>query len=723
MKELKIVALVLGLAWLAGPAEAQGQSGKPKAPKPVIASFSPTTGAPGTKVDLTGKNFSAAYTVWLGTTKVKVLSVTIDKLSVEIPDNAKTGRFVLKGDYIVESSGLFSVVEKKAPPKIDGFTPVTGSPGTEVTITGSNFSTQTFENTVMLGNAQVPVKSASPGQLIVVIPKEGVTGTFSITVAGGGTVTGGSDFVVAKALQITGFSPEAGPPGTQVTLFGSAFGTNKKVVTVSLGGKSAKVLSVADDKILVEVPADAISSSFLLELKGKPKVVSAKNFVVKVPPQLTSFTPAEGYPGTVVTLSGLAFGSSDLKTKVKLGEKVVKILSVTDNKIEVQIPKDASTDKFTVTITDRGSSTAQSMFTVWVPLALSSFSPEKGEVGTIVAIKGTGFLPDVKKVAVTLGKQKLQILGLTPTEISVKIPAGAASGKLVVDVKGRGTLETASPYTVVIPPVVLKFTPTSGQVGQVVTIQGKNFGFSVDNIRVWVGPDKTKQFCIVQQITADKVTCTVQPGTPTGPVTLAVKDMGQVTSKETFTVEEPLVLTGFSPASGFPGTSVTITGTGFSADAKKNVVKIGKTALKVVSCLPNQLAVLIPPTLKSGGSFTVQVKGRSGSAVSASAFDLIIPAKVKKISPKGGPIGTTVKLIGEGFGSDLQMIQVTLLGFYCPVVSLTPTEVQIQIPPGLVPDQSQGAFQLVVNPGGIAESPVAFKVTSTHPKGKAKPKP
>jgi hypothetical protein len=199
--------------------------------------------------------------------------------------------------------------------------------------------------------------------------------------------------------------------------------------------------------------------------------------------------------------------------------------------------------------------------------------------------------------------------------------------------------------------------------------------------------------------------------------------MGQVTSKETFTVEEPLVLTSFSPTSGFPGTSVTISGTGFSTEAKKNVVKIGKTALKVVSCSPNQLAVLIPPTMKSGGSFTVQVKGKSGSALTASAFDLIIPAKVKKISPKAGPIGTTVKLIGEGFGSDLQMIQVTLLGFYCPVVSLTPTEVQVQIPPGLIPDQSQGAFQLVVNPGGIAESPVAFKVTSTHPKGKAKPKP
>jgi hypothetical protein len=108
--------------------------------------------------------------------------------------------------------------------------------------------------------------------------------------------------------------------------------------------------------------------------------------------------------------------------------------------------------------------------------------------------------------------------------------------------------------------------------------------------------------------------------------------------------------------------------------------------------------------------------------MSASSFTLILPVKIVKITPKAGPIGTTVRIMGQGFGTNLQMIQVLFLGFYCPIVSLTPDEVQVQIPPGLTPDVSEGKFQIVVNPGGIDESAQSFKVTSKHPKIKAKPK-
>lgn len=722
MNRLKMAAIVwtLLLAW---PLAAEAQSGKPLPPKPVISSFSPKAGAPGTVVELTGKNFAKGYSVWLGTTEVTLIELTATKMKVEIPQNAKTGRFVMKGTYIVESKSLFNVVEKRPPPKIEGFSPLSGPPGSQVVLSGSNFSTQTFENIVMLGNTQVPVKSSAPGQLIVIIPKDAVTGKFQITIAGGGTSFSPAQFVVMQPLTIKGFSPASGPPGSEVTLFGTGFGDNVKLVTVTMGGKKAKVVSVAEDKIKLEVPKDAITSPFLLEIKGKPKVLSSTSFDIKVPPDVKAFTPTEGYPGAIVTLYGLNFGSSELKTKVTLGSKTVKILSLTDNKIEVQIPKDGATDKFTVTVADKGSSTTEKLFAVWVPLTISSVSPDKGEVGTIVTISGQGFLPDVKKVKVTLGKLGLQIVGLTPTTITAKIPAKAETGKIKVDVKGRGVAETPTSFTVVYPPAVFKFTPSSGQVGQLITVFGKNFGYSTDNIRVWIGPDKEKQFCIVQMISDGKLTCTIQPKTVSGPVIVHVKDMGKVVTKETLTVLEPLAITGFSPKSGMPGTTVTIGGTGFSSETKFNSVKIGKVALKTVSSTSSQLVVQIPESLKEGGSFSVSVKGRKGSAVSASAFDLIIPAKITKITPTAGPIGTTVRIFGQGFGTDLQMIQVTLMGFFCPIVALTPGEVQVQIPPGLIPNQSEGRFQVIVNPGGIAESPAPFKVTSAKPKGKGLPKP
>jgi hypothetical protein len=718
--KMVVIALTVLLSW---PLSAEAQGGKPLPPKPVISSFSPKAGAPGTTVELAGTNFSKGYTVWLGATQVTLVDLTATKIKVKIPDNAKTGRFVLKGTYIVESKSLFSVVENRPPPKIESFSPLSGSPGTQVVISGSNFSTQTFENIVMLGNTQVPVKSSAPGQLIVIIPKDAVTGKFSLTIAGGGTSTSPAQFVVVLPLTIKGFSPESGPPGTEVTLFGTGFGSNIKAVIVTMGGKKVKVLGVAEDKIRLEVPKDAITAPFLLEITGKTKVLSGKSFDIKIPPEVKAFSPPEGYPGAIVTLYGFQFGSSELHAKVTLGSKTVKILTLTDNKIEVQIPKDGETGKFTVTVTGKGSSTAEKAFTVWVPLSVTSFTPEKGEVGTIVTVKGQGFLTDVKKVKVTLGNLPLQIVGLTPTSISVKIPSKAASGKIEVDVKGRGKAESPESFTVVYPPVVYKFAPKAGQAGQIITVYGKNFGYSTDNIRVWIGPEKQKQFCIVQMISDGKLTCTIQPNTVSGPVIVHVKDMGKVVTNETMTVLEPLVVTGFSPKSGMPGTTVTISGTGFSSETKNNIVKIGKIFLKAVSSSPNQLIVQIPESLKEGGSFEVSVKGRSGKALSASSFELIIPAKIAKITPTAGPIGTTVRILGQGFGTDLQMIQVTLLGFFCPIVALTPSEVQVQIPPGLIPNQSEGKFQVIVNPGGIAESPASFKVMSSKPKGKGVPKP
>ena len=721
MKQSRIHIFIIAMGVLSFAGAAAAQKGKPFGPKPVISKFSPTTGAPGAVVEISGNNFSPEYTVWLGTTKVEVLLVTMKKLKIKIPENAKTGRFVLKGKYIIESGTLFKVVTKRPAPRVDGFTPSNGPPGAKAVINGANFSINAYENTVMLGNTQIPVQSSTPGEITVVIPKHAVTGKFAVTVAGGGTSTSKDTFTVNKPLKIKDFSPKFGPPGTVITMYGSGFGDNKKLIKVTMGGQMVKVASVTPDKVQVVVPAGAIDSPFILT-KGNQKTAAKTSFDVRIPPTIKSFSPFEGFPGTVVTLTGSNFGSSELKTKVNLGDKVIKILSVTDNKIEVQIPEDAPDGRFTIAISDKGSAVTDKSFSVWVPLKIASFSPEKGQEGTIIKIAGMGFLTDVKLVSVQLGNKKLKITGLKPEEISVKVPAGVVSGKLTVQVKGRGTVKAAKKFIVVHTPKITNFTPEVGQMGQMITVYGKYFGYSTEDIRVWIGPESSKQYCIVQQISGEKLICQVQPSTVSGPLRVHVKNMGKAVSLKTFKIEKPLVIVSVSPLTGLPGTTVTISGTGFSGDAKKNIVKIGNVSIPVIKASATLLVVQIPENMKSGGNFKVSVKGRKTSTISTSSFDLIIPVKVTKVTPKAGPIGTTVRIQGQGFGSDIQMVNVTLLGFYCPILAIAPNEIQVQIPPGLVPDQSVGKFQIIANPGGIVQSPMSFKVTSKHPKGKAKKK-
>lgn len=718
------VLLGISLSW---PGEAWSQTihkGKPSGSKPVIERFEPTSGLPGVTVTIYGNNFSSGYSVWLGTTKLKVESVVSNRIVVKIPANAKSGHFVLKGKHIVESGGTFTVLEPKDPPTIKSFSPTTGAPGTRVTIKGTNFSVQTYENTVMLGNLPVTVMSASPTQLKVVIPKGAVSGKFTVKVLNAGSTTGTSVFSIIEAFAVDSFAPKKGGPGSKVTLVGSGFGTSTKNIKVTLAGVSCKVESVDAHNIEVTLPQNPVGGTFAITQKGKGAIQAAGMFTVVIPPMIESFSPNGGFPGTVVTIQGKHFGNNSINLRVKLGKEIIKILSFTDTRIEAQIPKDSSSGPLTVEVTGKGGDTTSKSFDVWVPVKFLAFSPTKGEVGTTIVIKGQGFGTSLGNVDVTLSGQPLKILALTSKQIQVQVPEKAVTGYLQITVKNRGApVVSTAQFKVIYPPELTKFSPAAGQPGTLLTVDGKNFGMLTDNVRVLVGPEKKQQFCIVSKLTDSKLTCQVQPNTLTGPVTVKVKGMGEALTQKTFEVWEPVSVTAFSPKDGLPGTVVTINGTGFVTKKGQTTVSCGGKSLKLKSVTTNSIVVQIPDKGVAGGNFTVNVKGR-GTAVSPGTFKVILPTKITSLKPTSGPVGTVVTLRGQGFGDNINQIAVTFLGFYCTVTSVTPSEIEVIVPDGLSEGIS-GKFQLIVTTGGIAESPKSFKVLKPkkkHPKVKGKAK-
>jgi len=83
------------------------------------------------------------------------------------------------------------------PPTIANFTPQSGPVGTEITITGTNFSTTVASNTVKIGTATATVTAATATQLKATVPTGATTGAVSVSV-GGTTVTSG-EFTVTDA--------------------------------------------------------------------------------------------------------------------------------------------------------------------------------------------------------------------------------------------------------------------------------------------------------------------------------------------------------------------------------------------------------------------------------------------------------------------------------------------------------------------------------------------
>lgn len=154
---------VLGLAMIGAPADAASK-------KPSISKISPTTGplAGGTKVTITGKNFTKASKVYFGAKKAKVKYASKKKLTATAPKVKSAGAVKIKVKTSRGSSKT-KTFTYKAKPSITGVSPAAGTRGSKVTITGKGFVAPT---TVSFGGqAYVVATVVSSTRLTVITPR------------------------------------------------------------------------------------------------------------------------------------------------------------------------------------------------------------------------------------------------------------------------------------------------------------------------------------------------------------------------------------------------------------------------------------------------------------------------------------------------------------------------------------------------------------------------
>ena len=155
-------------------------------------------------------------------------SASTTSLTVLVPSGAVTGPVsVAVGGQTGTSSTDFTVtVPAPALPVVSSFSPSEGSVGTEVTITGVNFSATASENDVRFGGVMAAAPtSASTTSLTVRVPSGAVTGSISVTV-GGQTATSKIVFTVpVRSISITNIRPVTAAVGNTITISGLGFST------------------------------------------------------------------------------------------------------------------------------------------------------------------------------------------------------------------------------------------------------------------------------------------------------------------------------------------------------------------------------------------------------------------------------------------------------------------------------------------------------------------
>jgi IPT/TIG domain len=207
---------------------------------------------------------------------------------------------------------------------------------------------------------------------------------------------------------------------------------------------TANVTLVAADRLYVwagvNLTAGSSAGAFRGEMGVEGTLNGAADSRVDVPtalpaPTIATLTPNAGPIGTVVTIAGNNFRSQQLASAVKFfNNRTATITSWTNTSIVATVPASSVTGNVTVTVA--GTASAGVSFQVGAVPVVSLLSPNVGVAGTPVTITGTSF-------GATKGSSTVKFNGLTAattswsaTSIGATVPAGAASGNVVVTVGG-----------------------------------------------------------------------------------------------------------------------------------------------------------------------------------------------------------------------------------------------------------------------------------------------
>jgi hypothetical protein len=167
-------------------------------------------------------------------------------------------------------------------PDITLVSPLSGTVGTIVTITGTGFSSTSSEITISFNGTSATVSSSSETSIVTSVPSGATSGAISVTISGE-TATYTSDFTVIEtssdAPTITSFSPTSGEVGTTVTITGTNFSTTATSNAVSFNGTEAEVSSSTETELTVVVPASASTGTISVTVDSQT-ATSSDSFTV-----------------------------------------------------------------------------------------------------------------------------------------------------------------------------------------------------------------------------------------------------------------------------------------------------------------------------------------------------------------------------------------------------------------------------------------------------------
>ena len=242
-------------------------------PEPSITELIPNAGQSGDLLMIEGGNLATTTNVWFGEFEAEFSIIADNQLQVVVPNSAETSLVSVAnpGGRATTADPFFF------PVRIDQFTPLIGTPGDLIEITGANF---TGASEIQFGTVIGSVTEITPHKLIAQIPEKAQVGPLTITNPAGITGT-----LQAFGIQpvIHNFSPPAGPISAAVTLNGLGF---TEASEVRFGAFQAAFEIRSSNQIVARVPINSPSAPITV-VNPSASVTSLEVFTVVESADLT----------------------------------------------------------------------------------------------------------------------------------------------------------------------------------------------------------------------------------------------------------------------------------------------------------------------------------------------------------------------------------------------------------------------------------------------------
>lgn len=554
-------------------------------PAPVVSSFSPTSGPVGTVVTVSGSGFTGATSVTFNGVAGTNLSVASDSsLSVTVPSSATTGPIaVTTPNGTGTSSSSFTVSSGTPPPSapvISSFSPTSGAVGTSVTVNGSGFTGAT--SVTFNGVAGTNLVVGSDAQLAVTVPSGATTGPIAVTTPNG-TGTSSSNFTVTTGGGSTTFtivehhSDAASGTVTSLNATLPSGVTQGNLLLVSAGEGS---------NLAAITPPAGWSVAYNQTSGGQP--VSSGIFYKYVD---SATAGQSSWTFTLGSAHSLVLNTMEVNATYGWQSTLLDRVQSNDQTATSSTALSTGTTAATTNTPDfvLANFSIHSGAQTWSGLSSGFTQVDDGVDGSGVDSMDAWSAPG------STGTQSAAVTASTSGYSLNGIAAFAAVGG------------SANPV-----PSVSSFSPTSASVGTDITINGSNFTGATD---VTFNGTSAPGYAVNSD---SQITVAVPSGATTGPICV-VNANGSGCSASNFTVTAPPppapTISGFSPAEGDVGTSVTISGANFTGASA--VAFNGTAAASYTVDSDAQITAVVPSGATSG---TISVTTAGGTATSSSAF-------------------------------------------------------------------------------------------------------